>query len=542
MMDKQTTTAFFIITTIYLLLILIVSPVGEFPINDDWAYARSVKNFLETGNIKISDGVIANLLFQVLWGILFSKLLGFSFTTLRISTIVLSFLGTITMYLILKELKFSNKLCIFGALLLLFNPLYFHNTYTFMTDIPFISLFLLSSLFYIKGIKKDNNLYFLLGSVFAIFTFLIRQHGIILPIGTAIYLFLNREKHKLTKEKIFLLIIFPILSVIIFQYWYLFIHGQTIRNAHTTKMLFGSKFVLIRPFYHSFSNFVAFGLYLLPLTLIYSLEFIKKTINSKVYRYIALSAFVILSICFLTLWLISDGRIYVLRAILNSYLSRSVVSIAIYSNPEIMLVMSILAILSTTFIIVLIYSELQVRVKETSPINFFYFIAIIYLITLAITPSWHDRYILPSLPAVLVLMLISIKKFPFLYHRLAIVLIIFSFFSIVGTYDFLNFNRVKWSILNNLMDSGISPKNIDGGAEGNEFNCWFLYEYCLEKFGHIDPIWPGNKSVSQKLCVVNNDYVLSLSELPEYFVLDKVKYTSLIGGDNFIYVLKKRIY
>ncbi|MEM4346989.1 MAG: hypothetical protein QW802_00155 [Candidatus Altiarchaeota archaeon] len=209
-------------------------------------------------------------------------------------------------------------------------------------------------------------------------------------------------------------------------------------------------------------------------------------------------------------------------------------------NSVYILSLTVLVIISTAITLLLIYNEIQIRKKESSSIALVYFIGLSYFTSLAILPGLFDRYILPLIPIILVLLLSSIERvreLPFFSAILGIILVIFAIFSVVGTYDFLNYNRTLWTALNKLMESGISPEDIDGGFE---FNCWFLYDYCLKKFGNIDPIYPGNKNITQRICVVNNDYVISLSELPGYFILDKLKYFSHMGNTYIdIYVLKK---
>ena len=43
---------------------ILVSPQGNFPVNDDWAYARSVQWFLIEGRVRIPDWAAMNLLPQ----------------------------------------------------------------------------------------------------------------------------------------------------------------------------------------------------------------------------------------------------------------------------------------------------------------------------------------------------------------------------------------------------------------------------------------------------------------------------------------------
>ena len=75
-----------VITFIWAIAVVLVNPIGDFPLNDDWAYAQSVKSLLETGNFQLPGWAVANLLPQALWGALFCLPFGFSFTALRKSS------------------------------------------------------------------------------------------------------------------------------------------------------------------------------------------------------------------------------------------------------------------------------------------------------------------------------------------------------------------------------------------------------------------------------------------------------------------------
>ena len=69
--------------------VIAVNPIGDFPLNDDWAYGGAVRTLIQEGDFRLSGWTATNLLGQVLWGALFCLPLGFSFTALRVSTLVL---------------------------------------------------------------------------------------------------------------------------------------------------------------------------------------------------------------------------------------------------------------------------------------------------------------------------------------------------------------------------------------------------------------------------------------------------------------------
>ena len=76
-----------VLTAAWVLAIVLVYPFGEFPINDDWSYADTVRRLVEHGEWRLNAWTSMTLATQVLWGWLFSQLMGFSFTTLRVSQV-----------------------------------------------------------------------------------------------------------------------------------------------------------------------------------------------------------------------------------------------------------------------------------------------------------------------------------------------------------------------------------------------------------------------------------------------------------------------
>ena len=189
---------FLVLAIFWVILILIVNPIGDFPLNDDWQYAFPVKSLIEEGTL-VFQGVFApNIILQVVWGYFFCWIGGeFDFTILRISTLVLAFLGGVLVYKIAKLVTEDYRLALLGSLLMLLNPLYFVLSFSFMTDVPFLTLALLSVHCFLIYLKKNNTGWLLGALLSAIGSFLIRQPGIVLPIAFAIFLILDRRAWRL---------------------------------------------------------------------------------------------------------------------------------------------------------------------------------------------------------------------------------------------------------------------------------------------------------------------------------------------------------
>jgi len=213
---------------IYGLLFLLLPPRFEFPLNDSWAYAKAAKHFYEHGNIRLTEFAAPSQVFQIVYSGLFIKPFGFSFTGLRISIWILSFFSLVALYNIFRMLGVRDRTAFLCCLLLLFNPIYFSQLYTYMTHTSFISIMILSIFFFGKAMQKEKTVYLVLSSAFAIFCLLIRQQGLILAVAYILTVFIFWTEMKRKAIKTTFLFILPVLGFACFQYWIKNIHGLPI--------------------------------------------------------------------------------------------------------------------------------------------------------------------------------------------------------------------------------------------------------------------------------------------------------------------------
>jgi 4-amino-4-deoxy-L-arabinose transferase-like glycosyltransferase len=138
------------------------------PIIDDWVYAWSVEHFLQTGELRVLGYSGFYPLAQILWGAPFAKILGFSFAALRASTVCLSILGCWAWYLTLVELGCDLRSRVLATLVLVFNPVYFALSYSFMTDVPFLSLTNLAVYFVVSAARRERPRRLWVAATFAV--------------------------------------------------------------------------------------------------------------------------------------------------------------------------------------------------------------------------------------------------------------------------------------------------------------------------------------------------------------------------------------
>jgi hypothetical protein len=162
---------------------LLVSPVGDFPLNDDWIFAKAVERLLQHGYYRGHEYLNATFVAQAYWGALFCKVFGFSFTTLRVSTLVLWTLTAWSASLCALSLGLSRALALgFGALVQT-NAIVLSLSYSFMTDIPFLFATTFSGFFFLQAFTTQRPRDLFWANLWAGGAFLVRQFGILLPMA-----------------------------------------------------------------------------------------------------------------------------------------------------------------------------------------------------------------------------------------------------------------------------------------------------------------------------------------------------------------------
>lgn len=92
--------------------------------------------------------------------------------------------GLLCLYFMMKDLFGSRLWAVIGVLLIYTFPLYFNAAFTNIKDLLFASLFMISSYFMMRLLRKHSFLNFLLFSIFSAVTTGIRVIGILLPCAT----------------------------------------------------------------------------------------------------------------------------------------------------------------------------------------------------------------------------------------------------------------------------------------------------------------------------------------------------------------------
>jgi 4-amino-4-deoxy-L-arabinose transferase-like glycosyltransferase len=276
----------------WIAVLLILPPQHEYPIIDDWIYAGSVQHLLSTGVFVMPPLSQANLVGLTFWGAGWAQLLGFSFTTLTYSTIFMSFVALFSFYGVARATDTRPWGALLGTALLAYNPLFVHLSYSFMTDVPFIALMLLSCFCYIRGIQGHGRVWFWIGGLMAGWSFLIRQFGALIPVAFLAYLLLDSLLTR--KLRIRDLVETVILPAIIVAGWIIWSWGTPPNAASVEVSKFAANFIMKEPWLRVI---LERSLVLLPI--------------------IALSAACAIKIRRSRLWLVAVSSIIMLLVLLN---------------------------------------------------------------------------------------------------------------------------------------------------------------------------------------------------------------------------------
>lgn len=168
---------------LWLAAILLVDPRGDFPLNDDWAYAATVERLLRDGAFRPHDWAGMTLLGQALWGALAASLFGFSPLVLRASTLALGLTSVAGLYLLARELRAPRAVARLLALALAANPLFLALSHTFMTDVPVMAPMIWALWAFARALRGDSTAAWLAGSGLSVAGVLCRQPALVVPLG-----------------------------------------------------------------------------------------------------------------------------------------------------------------------------------------------------------------------------------------------------------------------------------------------------------------------------------------------------------------------
>jgi hypothetical protein len=169
-----------VVSGLFLLTIFFVNPVREEVSDDDFSYILTVRHLAQTGEYRLHDWAVANMPFQVYWGRIAAFILGDRLSSYIISTLILAVFGLVSFYLLCREHGLDQTQAALWTLALYGSPLFLRYSFSFMTDVPFLSLLIIALLLYTQAIRIRSFSRMFLASLIASSAILTRQIGLLI--------------------------------------------------------------------------------------------------------------------------------------------------------------------------------------------------------------------------------------------------------------------------------------------------------------------------------------------------------------------------
>ncbi|WP_317899707.1 glycosyltransferase family 39 protein [Aurantibacillus circumpalustris] len=492
---------FFLLLLLFVIAEIFVNPIGNFPLNDDWSYGKAL-HYSITKSYTIGNFGAMSLFTHVMWGALFVKLFGFSFTVLRFSTLISVVIGVFFLDRLIFQVT-KNKIAAFVAcLVLLFNPMYFNLANTYMTDVNFNTLLILATYYAFRFFETKRIIYVLVFFIFSVLLVLLRQFGIIIPVCFLVANFF------IQKRKI--LWITLALSVSILVYYSLHVYESYLKDILPQGSAYkfsGGVHVTDKQFWHLFGYYlnqrykilmVHVFVYISPVAAYFLISILK---SFKVYFSIVISL-----ICtFFVYWFFGDTRFPFGNIFENCWLGPETFHESLSPDAQhlnfgwfgngltvVKFFFSSITVITVVLYFISLFKSGKVKeIKDFNPeIVFLICFLFAYAFMIFITESYFDRYFIPLITVSIILLSYLNKNYQGNYQPIIVLVLFFFYVAVFGTRDYLTLNRTRWEAYTFLQETkNASAENVNAGFEVNCWNdlkeTWWSDYVDLERFQYL---------------------------------------------------------
>lgn len=142
---------------IFLICYWVAWPVAQMGFVDDWSYAKTAEVFAQTGHLVYNGWATAMLGWQIPWGALFINLFGFSFMTVKLSTLPVALGCLLLFYAILRRFEIGPRNAMIGTLTMGLSPLFMPLAASYMSDVPGLLVILLCLYCCLRALAAGTN-------------------------------------------------------------------------------------------------------------------------------------------------------------------------------------------------------------------------------------------------------------------------------------------------------------------------------------------------------------------------------------------------
>jgi hypothetical protein len=558
----------------YIVGAFVVPTLAPVSISDDPMYARSVEILLRDHRLVLMPVIVPTQVFLIGWGALFGAIFNDSLGVFRVSVVVLMWASGIAFYALCLELGVSRARSALGTAVYLFCPLSYVLGFTFMTDPLPVALLVISLACYVRALRggEVDGRWLVAGSVVTALGFLVRQNAFITTVGVVTMLFVAR---RITRDRAGLRVLLqaalvPVVAVVAYYVWFKYLYGgpKSYGQDNFTHDLFAAGPVSTLSVAGSLLTYGLFyvGFFAFPVAIVLvgrAIGMVRKTRRS-----VLLGVAAWLGVMVVGMGVLSASGRHVRWPQFAQFVTLQGLGPADLRGGRLPLVGAKGALVLTVVfgITSLVWAFFVFRKAGTllKPAQWgaALIVAVLVWQFLGVIPTSvylhdagisYDRYLAPLVPLVIVLALWSVRDVRFSLPAAWVVTGVVAVASVMGTHDYLTFQRTAWKVANDAHTSGIAYRRIDGGAA---WDAYHLFEYsrahhakvtladlaplkALKNFRfspHDESAW----WIPFYAPADTQEYVVSSEKLKTYKVLRQVEYSQwLVSEDTHIYLLKR---
>lgn len=425
---------FFLALFFFALAVVFINPIGEFTINDDWIFSRQILAFRR--NIwKMSSLMDPIFISQGIMGYLWSLLFGWSHTSLRFLTLVVTLLGAYGVYRIARLYTLDKRYVFLLLIVFLFNPLIFTSAFSFMTENYFLLFFIWNLYYYLGFLKNGENKDLYIGTVCCALATLVRQVGAIPLLVLSLLSF-----RKVFRWPVVLIMGGALSAFLLFPRWPISkdLEGLSVFSNTMSNLTTLEKVPINLTVFPFIVTYLAF--FVVPLFFV-----VDKKGLAKNKMYVLLKAAVALFIAYKVYMfdVFPIGSVLYLEGLhLKSW---SFQNLSVFDN---VFTKALVSLVSSYIAVYFLEFAITSRKKLNITGVFLVITALLNFLILLFSSAFYDRYILPGFISFLIFFFVShsTKKFDPRTPILGIVsTIFFVLISVSLQYNFFTTTRLSWS-------------------------------------------------------------------------------------------------
>ncbi len=529
-----------------LAVFVLVGVGGEFPLSDDWAYGHVVRTLCNGGGLDLLPWTGASLVAQAGYGAVACGWFGFSYEMLRLTTVAMSVVGIAATWMLLREAGANPRTSAAGAAVVAFSPPWFNLTFTFMTDVPFASLITLAAALYARGFRRGSRGLLLTAGIVAANAFLIRQHGVFAPMAAALVALLSAPLAQMrahehapyrvgADDDAFSRFVdaasacaVPFLVIAVYTAWVA--SGRGVPLAMQIKVNEAATTPFLEIGNAAFRGIVTTGFLLMPWALALRPD-------GAIERRFFVALVAALGGAAVFLFVREGALMFYLPNVLYDFglgaiTLRDAFFLALPSLPRLgpafTVPLTIASLVSAAMLGVALLSRVIPMLR--SPVTAFCLgaLGLTALGTLGQSAYYFDRYLLPVLPLAMA-GVVAVSPAVRIGAGYGVAIVALALYSVAGTHDYMEWNRVRWQMLTALEARGVTAERIDGGME---YNAERLAARLRTSPSDAQARRGQAATVKSWWWVIDDEWVVAFGPLDGYEVADSRSYSRWLGMDE----------